>query len=69
MILVQYEDEKGNEYSQEVSVTTQIIPPEGEEPAEVVEKSSQWWISIVFGLVAVQAVIFILIGIHRRRSI
>ncbi len=69
VILVQYEDEKGNEYSQEVSVTTQIIPPEGEEPAEVVEKSSQWWISIVFGLVAVQAVIFILIGIHRRRSI
>lgn len=69
-ILVQYEDEAGNEYAQEVLVTTQIIPPEGEElPKETVEKSSQWWVSIVCGLVAIQVVIFILIGVHRRRNI
>ncbi len=69
-VLVQYEDEEGNEYSEQVLVTTQIVPPEGEAIEEKnVEKSSQWWISIVCGLVAIQIVIFILIGVHRRRNI
>ena len=68
--MVRYEDEAGNEYTQKVSVTTQITPPEGEaNPVEPVEKSSQWWVSIVLGLVAVQVVIFILIGVHRRRNV
>lgn len=69
-VVVRYEDEAGNEYTQKVSVTTQITPPEGEaNPVEPVEKSSQWWVSIVLGLVAVQVVIFILIGVHRRRNV
>ncbi|MBS5521278.1 MAG: hypothetical protein KHX56_03285 [Clostridiales bacterium] len=69
-VLVQYEDEEGNEYSEQVLVTTQIVPPEGEAIEEKnVEKSSQWWVSIVCGLVAIQIVIFILIGVHRRRNI
>ncbi len=67
---MQYEDEEGNEYSEQVLVTTQIVPPEGEAIEEKnVEKSSQWWVSIVCGLVAIQIVIFILIGVHRRRNI
>ena len=69
-VVVRYEDEEGNMYSQEAYVTTQIVPPEGAEaPKEVVEKSSQWWVSIVCGLVVIQVVIFILIGVHRRRSV
>ena len=69
-VTVRYEDEAGNEYTQEVSVTTQITPPEGEEVSEEpVEKSSQWWVSIVLGLAAVQAVVLILIGVHRRRNV
>lgn len=69
-VYVRYEDEAGNEYTRQVSVTTQIVPPEGEEiQEETVEKSSQWWVSIVIALIMIQAVIFILMRVHRRRNV
>lgn len=69
-VYVRYQDEAGNEYTQQVSVTTRIVPAEGEEiPEETVEKSSQWWVSIVIALIVLQAVIFILMGVHRRRNV
>ncbi len=69
VIHVQYEDESGKSYSQDVTVMTQITLPEGETEQEEIPRSSQWWISIVCGLVAVQAAAFIIIGVHRRRNV
>lgn len=69
-IHVQYEDESGRAYAQDVSVMTRIIPPEGQTaPEKEVEKSSQWWVSIVCGLVAVQLAAFVIMGVHRRRKV
>lgn len=70
VIHVQYEDENGKNYTQDVSVMTRIIPPEGETaPEKEIEKSSQWWVSIVCGLVAVQIAAFVIMGVHRRRKV
>ena len=55
-ITVTYEDEKGNTYTQSVDISSEIVKPEGtpDEPEEV-KYESQWWVSIVIGLILIQA--------------
>lgn len=59
-IIITYEDELGNLYTEEIRVATTIsMPPdEMEEPkVEKVQYSSQWWVSIVILLVAVDGLV------------
>lgn len=59
-IIVTYEDEEGNVYTEEVKMNTEItIPPdEVEEPKiDKVKYSSQWWVSIVVLLVIIDGII------------
>lgn len=52
-----YEDEKGQEYTNDTEFSTTINPPvispASAEPAEEPEKAGQWWISVLIGAVAI----------------
>ena len=55
-ITVTYEDEKGNIYTQSVDISSEIVKPEGTpDETEDVKYESQWWVSIVIGLILIQA--------------
>lgn len=59
-IIITYEDELGNPYTEEIRMATTIsMPPdEVEEPkVEKIQYSSQWWVSIVILLVAVDGLV------------
>lgn len=71
-ITINYEDEFGNPYTQDVEVGMNIEPPvisanadkEEEEPVDTV---SQWWISVVIGGVLIAAVVTALV-VRRKRK-
>ena len=57
-ITVTYEDEKGNIYTQSVDISSEIVKPEGTpDETEDVKYESQWWVSIVVGLILIQAMV------------
>ncbi len=59
-IIITYEDEVGNEYTEEIKMSSTITAPPEEikEPEiEEIEYSSQWWISIVVLLVLVDGLV------------
>ena len=61
-IIITYEDELGNVYTDELTVRTEITRPadEVEEPKiETVEYSSQWWISVVVLLLVINILVIV----------
>lgn len=61
-IIITYEDELGNVYTDELTVRTEITRPadEVEEPKiETVEYSSQWWISAVVLLLVINILVIV----------
>lgn len=70
-IIITYEDEAGNEYSEEVKVSTDITAPADEvEKVEIkeIKYSSQWWKSIVALLVLIDGlVVFIAFYFRKHR--
>lgn len=57
-ITVTYEDEKGNIYTQSVDISSEIVKPEGTpDETEDVKYESQWWVSIVVGLILIQVMV------------
>ncbi len=69
VIHVQYEDESGRAYMQDVPVSAEIIPKGGEIEEEKPERTSQWWISIIGGLVGIEILTLILVWVNRKRSV
>lgn len=72
-IIISYEDEYGQEYSQEVDFTTVINPPviqpvnTDEEVTEEPDTVSQWWISVIIaGGIAAGLIAFLKIRKKRR---
>ena len=67
-----YEDEAGNEYSEETEISTTIeapvITPTTSEAEEEPEKAGQWWISIVIGSVVVAGLAAYIIIRKKRRE-
>lgn len=66
-IKVSYEDTQGKVYSEVIDVNTKITPK-----TEIMEKgeiSSQWWISIMIGLVTIQIIVFLVMFYRKKRSI
>jgi len=57
LITLIYEDESGQEYTEEIEIATLInepvIIPTSTEPEEEPEKAGQWWISIIIGAVVI----------------
>ncbi|MDE7366623.1 MAG: hypothetical protein K2N24_04640 [Lachnospiraceae bacterium] len=71
-IIVTYEDEQGTEYTEELSMITEILPPpdEVEEPEiKKIEYSSQWWVSIVILLVLVDGLVIFLAYYFRKHRV
>lgn len=71
-IIITYEDESGNLYTEEIRMATKIsMPPdEMEEPEiEKIEYSSQWWVSIVILLVAVDGLVIVLTYYIRKHRV
>ena len=71
-IIVTYEDEQGTEYTEELVMATEILPPpdEVEEPEiKKIEYSSQWWVSIVILLVFVDALVIFLAYYFRKHRV
>lgn len=71
-IIITYEDEQGTEYTEELSMVTEILPPpdEVEEPEIVkIEYSSQWWVSIVILLILVDALVIFLAYYFRKHRV
>ena len=59
-----YEDQSGQQYTQETEITTTIdepVVPQAEEPKEEPEKAGQWWISLIIGVVVIAGLAAILI--------
>ncbi|MDF2943820.1 MAG: hypothetical protein K0S01_2678 [Herbinix sp.] len=67
-ITVSYEDIQGNTYDQVIDLSSNITPPQNE-VVEVGEISSQWWISIIIGLIVIQSIISTIIIYRKKRSI
>ncbi len=71
-ITISYEDEFGNPYTQDVEVGMNIEPPvisanadkEEEEPVDTV---SQWWISVLIGVVLIAGVVTVLVVRKKRK--
>ncbi len=71
-IIITYKDESGNLYTEEIRMATTIsMPPdEMEEPEiEKIEYSSQWWVSIVILLVAVDGLVIVLAYYIRKHRV
>lgn len=71
-IIITYQDEAGNSYEEEVNINTEITRPadEMEEPEiEKIEYSSQWWVSIVILLVAVDGLVIVLAYYIRKHRV
>lgn len=71
-IIITYEDEQGTEYTEELSMVTEIVPPpdEIEEPEIAkIEYSSQWWVSIVVLLVLVDGLVIFLAYYFRKHRV
>ena len=66
-----YEDEGGKQYTQDMELSTTInepvITPVSAKPQEEPEKASQWWISIVAGIVVIGGLAALLIVRGKRR--
>lgn len=66
-----YEDETGQEYSENIDFSTMINPPViapvSAEPSEEPDKASQWWISLIIGGAVIAALAGILIT--RRKKV
>ena len=59
-----YEDQNGQQFSQEIEVKTKInepVMPVNNEPEEEPEKAGQWWISILIGVAVIAGLAGILI--------
>lgn len=69
-ITVTYEDEKGNTYTQSVDISSEIVKPEGTpDETDDVKYESQWWVSIVVGLILIQAMVGFVILQKKRHKI
>lgn len=71
-IIITYEDEAGNLYTEEAKVSTNIsMPPdEVEEPkVEKIKYSSQWWVSIVVLLIVVDGLVIFLAYYFRKHRV
>lgn len=71
-IIITYEDETGTEYTKELEMSTTIVPPpdEVEEPElEEITYSSQWWVSIVALLAALDALVIFLAYYLRKHRV
>jgi hypothetical protein len=67
-ITVTYEDAAGKSYQEIIEVSTSITKPEDEE-GEKGEINSQWWISVITGLIIIQAIIVLALFTRKKRSI
>lgn len=64
-----YEDENGQEYTQETAIKTTInepVIPRNNEPEEEPEKAGQWWISLLVGVVVIAGLAAFMIARTRR---
>ncbi|MCM1496792.1 MAG: hypothetical protein NC089_13480 [Bacteroides sp.] len=71
-IIVTYEDEQGTEYTEELVMLTEILPPpdEIEEPEiSEIKYSSQWWVSIVILLLLVDVLVIFLAYYFRKHRV
>lgn len=71
-ITINYEDEFGNPYAQEIPFDMQIEPPvisasAPEEEEEPVDTASQWWVSVIIGAALIAAVVAVLV-VRRKRK-
>jgi hypothetical protein len=67
-ITVTYEDTAGKSYQDTIDVSTSITKPQ-EEAIEKGEINSQWWISVITGLIIIQAIAFLMMFYRKKRSI
>ena len=72
IVTLTYEDENGQEYTEESEINTSINPPvisaSSTEPVEETKTAGQWWISIVIGVVVIGALAWLLIARKKKRS-
>jgi hypothetical protein len=71
-IIITYEDEAGNEYSEEVTVSTTITAPADEvQEVEIdeIKYSSQWWISIVVLLLLIDGLVIVAAFYFRKHRV
>lgn len=64
-----YEDENGQEFTQETAIKTTInepVIPRNNEPEEEPEKAGQWWISLLVGVVVIAGLAAFMIARTRR---
>jgi hypothetical protein len=55
-------------YQDTIDVSTSITKPQ-EEAIEKGEINSQWWISVITGLIIIQAIAFLMMFYRKKRSI
>lgn len=72
IVTLTYEDENGQEYTEESEIYTSINPPvisaASTEPVEEPKTAGQWWISIVIGVIVIGALAGLLIARKKKRS-
>lgn len=71
LITLIYEDENGQEYSEEIKIYININGPvirnTKQEPVEEPERAGQWWISLIIGgIVILGLAVYLLINRNRR---
>ncbi len=67
-VTVTYEDPAGKSYQEIIDINTSITKPQDEAAAKG-EINSQWWISVITGLIIIQAIVFVVIFYRKKRSI
>lgn len=72
VIKLTYEDEFGQQYSEDIKLETTInppyIPPKEEEKKEEKPKASQWWISVIIAAAVIGALITAILLIKKKQS-
>ncbi len=67
-VTITYEDQAGKSYQEVIDVNTSIIKPQ-DEAADQGEINSQWWISVITGLIIIQIIVFVVMFYRKKRSI